>query len=71
MLALTRRKNQSIVITVPINSYKVKEIIITVISAREGRTTLGIEAPDDIKIDRKEIYDRKVMESSHEVRKLY
>lgn len=50
MLILTRNQNESIIIN--------DDIKITVISDRHGQVKLGIEAPEDIKIWREEIYER-------------
>ncbi|MCS6866397.1 MAG: carbon storage regulator [Gemmataceae bacterium] len=50
MLVLTRRPSESIII-----GHNIK---ITVVSVGPGRVKLGIEAPPEIRIDRKEIHDR-------------
>lgn len=49
MLVLTRKKNESIVIS--------KDIIITVIEIRGDRVKLGIEAPGDVQVHRQEVYE--------------
>jgi carbon storage regulator len=54
MLILTRKQNESIVID--------DDIRITVLSDKHGQVKLGIEAPDDVKIWREEIY-QKLQES--------
>jgi carbon storage regulator len=54
MLILTRNQNESIVID--------DDIRITVLSDRHGQVKLGIEAPEDVKIWREEIY-QKLQES--------
>ena len=51
MLVLTRKKDQSIVIDD-------ERIVIKVLDAQEGITRLGIEAPKDVSVHRKEIYNR-------------
>ncbi len=50
MLVLTRRPSESVII-----GHNIK---ITVVSVGPGRVKLGIEAPPEIRIDRKEIHDR-------------
>jgi carbon storage regulator len=50
MLVLTRRPNESIIIA--------NNIRITVVSVGPGRVKLGIEAPPDVRVDRKEIHDK-------------
>lgn len=48
MLVLSRKKNESIVID--------KNITLTVIEVRGDKVRLGIEAPDDVEIHRKEVW---------------
>lgn len=55
MLVLTRRQNESIIIA--------NNIKITVVSVGPGRVKLGIEAPPNVRVDRKEIHD-KIEQSS-------
>jgi carbon storage regulator len=55
MLVLTRRPNESIIIA--------NNIKITVVSVGPGRVKLGIEAPPNVRVDRKEIHD-KIEQSS-------
>jgi carbon storage regulator len=50
MLVLTRRPTESIVIA--------NNIKITVVSVGPGRVKLGIEAPPNVRVDRKEIHDK-------------
>src|SRR6478735_6389412 len=50
MLVLTRRPNESIIIA--------NNIRITVVSVGPGRVKLGIEAPPNVRVDRKEIHDK-------------
>jgi len=52
---LTRRQNESIIIA--------NNIKITVVSVGPGRVKLGIEAPPNVRVDRKEIHD-KIEQSS-------
>ncbi|MBN2652255.1 MAG: carbon storage regulator CsrA [Spirochaetales bacterium] len=49
MLILSRRKNESIVID--------ERIVITITSIEKDQVKIGIEAPKDVKIFRKEIFD--------------
>jgi carbon storage regulator len=51
MLILTRSQNESIVID--------DDIKITVLSDKLGQVKIGIEAPDDVKIWREEIYGKR------------
>ena len=48
MLALTRKKNEAIIIG--------GDIKITVIDIKDGKVRLGIEAPKDVNIHREELY---------------
>ncbi len=49
MLALTRKKGESIIIG--------QDIEITVLSVNRDQVKIGIEAPKDISVHRKEIYE--------------
>lgn len=49
MLVLSRKKNESIVID--------DKIVVTVIEVRGDKVRLGIEAPAEIPVHRREIYD--------------
>ena len=49
MLVLSRKKNESIVIA--------ENIVITVVEIRGDKVRLGIEAPRDIPVHRREVYD--------------
>ena len=49
MLVLTRRVNESIVIN--------DDVSVLVVEVRGDRVRLGIEAPKDVTVHRKEIYD--------------
>ncbi len=49
MLALTRKTGESIVID--------DNIIIEVLAVQEGRVKLGLDAPREMRILRKEVYD--------------
>jgi len=49
MLVLTRRINESIVIN--------NDVSVLVVEVRGDRVRLGIEAPRDVSVHRKEVYD--------------
>jgi len=49
MLVLSRKKNESIVIR--------DDIVITVVDVRGDKVRLGIEAPKDVPVQRREVYD--------------
>ena len=50
MLILTRKQNESVIIS--------DDIKVTVISDRNSQVKLGIEAPDDVETWRNEIYEK-------------
>ena len=54
MLVLTRKINESIVIN--------DDVSVLVVEVRGDRVRLGIEAPKDVSVHRKEVYD-VIMES--------
>lgn len=49
MLVLSRKKNESIVIN--------DDITIVVVEIRGDKVRLGVEAPKDVPVHRKEVYD--------------
>ncbi len=49
MLVLSRKKNESIIIS--------DTITVTVIEIRGDKVRLGIEAPKDVSVHRREVYD--------------
>ena len=49
MLVLSRKKNESIIIN--------DNIVITVVDIRGDKVRLGIEAPKDVPVHRREVYD--------------
>lgn len=51
MLVLTRKQGEAIVIN--------NEIHVTVVALQGGKIRLGIEAPDWVTVDRKEVSDRR------------
>ena len=61
MLILTRKKDESLVID--------NNIVIKIIEITESSVRLGIEAPKNIEIHRKEIYD-KIQEENKEARNI-
>ena len=62
MLVLTRKDDESIMIG--------KNIRIKVIKSDNGKVKLGIDAPKDIEINRKEIYDQIQNENIEAVNKV-
>ena len=50
MLVLTRKKNESIVIR--------DDIVVTVVEVRGDKVRLGIEAPKEVTVHRREVYDK-------------
>ena len=54
MLVLSRKKNESIIIR--------DDIVITVVEVRGDRVRLGIEAPREVPVHRREVYE-KIKES--------
>ena len=55
MLVLTRKPGEQIVIA--------GNIRLTVVSVGPGRVKIGIEAPESVKIDRQEVFERKQLET--------
>jgi len=49
MLVLSRRKDESIIIN--------DDIVVMVIEIRDGKVRLGIEAPREVSVHRREVYD--------------
>lgn len=61
MLVLTRKKNEQIILS--------DGITITILSCKDGSVKIGFEAPDDIRILRKEVSDKlkeKITKSQRE-----
>jgi carbon storage regulator len=54
MLVLTRHSGGQIVIA--------DDIVITVVSIEGNKVRLGFDAPKSIRVDRKEVHDRRVSE---------
>ena len=52
MLTLTRHRGGKIVIA--------QDIVITVLAIQGNKVRLGFDAPKSIRVDRKEVYDRRV-----------
>jgi carbon storage regulator len=50
MLVLSRKKNESIVIR--------DDIVITVVEVRGDKVRLGIEAPREVPVHRREVYEK-------------
>lgn len=56
MLTLTRRESETLVIG--------GNVRITIVRVKSGgRIVLGIDAPDDVTVDRLEVHERKILES--------
>jgi carbon storage regulator len=51
MLVLTRRIGESIVIG--------NEVRVTVVSVKGDKVRLGVTAPEDVRVDRQEIHERR------------
>ncbi|HUT88394.1 MAG TPA: carbon storage regulator CsrA [Thermoguttaceae bacterium] len=49
MLVLSRKKDESIIIN--------ENIVVTIVEIRSGKVRLGIEAPEEVTVHRREIYD--------------
>ncbi|MCA9082922.1 MAG: carbon storage regulator CsrA [Planctomycetaceae bacterium] len=55
MLVLSRKKNESIVIN--------DDIVVTIVEVRGDKVRLGIQAPKDVPVHRKEILDAILREN--------
>lgn len=62
MLVLTRKNNESIIIG---NNIEVK-----ILKSENGKVSIGIEAPKEIEINRKEIYEEIQRENKEAVSKI-
>ena len=58
MLVLSRKANESIVISVP--GYPPITVTVAEINKRAGKVRLGITAPHEVLVDREEIRERKL-----------
>jgi carbon storage regulator len=58
MLVLSRHCGQQIVIA--------DDVVITVVAIEGNKIRLGIEAPKSIRVDRKEVHDRRVSKRDDE-----
>lgn len=58
MLVLSRKKSESIIIN--------DDIVITVVEVRGDKVRLGIQAPRDVPVHRKEVMDAIMRESREE-----
>jgi carbon storage regulator len=56
MLVITRRKDQETVIHDPVTGFKAR---IVIVNTANGNVKLGIDAPKNIIIDRKEVYEKR------------
>lgn len=59
MLVLSRKKNESIIIN--------NDITITVVEIRGDKVRLGVEAPKEVPVHRREVYDAIQRDSTHPV----
>ena len=57
MLVLTRRRGEKLVIA--------EEIVVTVISIEGNKVRLGFDAPPSVRVDRKEIHERRLTEKEY------
>ena len=62
MLVLERKKNESIIIG--------ENVEIKVINCENGKVKLGIDAPESIEINRKEIYEKIEKENKESINKI-
>jgi carbon storage regulator len=60
MLVLSRKKNESIVIN--------NDITIVVVEIRGDKVRLGIEAPSEVPVHRREVYDKIQRKAAAEVK---
>lgn len=58
MLVLSRKKNESIIIN--------DHITVTVVEIRGDKVRLGIDAPKDVTVHRREVYEAIQNQSKHE-----
>lgn len=59
MLILTRKKNESLIIN--------GDIEITVVALDDGKVKLGIDAPKQVEIHRKEVFEKIQLENKQSV----
>jgi carbon storage regulator len=57
MLVLSRKKNESIIIN--------DNIVVTVVEIRGDKVRLGIDAPKDVSVHRREIYEAIRSQAGH------
>jgi carbon storage regulator len=57
MLVLSRKRNESIVIC--------DNIVVTVVDVRGDRVRLGIEAPKEVPVHRREVYEKITGDGAH------
>ena len=66
MLSLSRKTGEDIVIYDKISNTK---IIVNLGQTDKGKAVINIDAPKSVIIDRREIYERKLVDSFYEVAK--
>lgn len=54
MLVLTRHRGGQVIIA--------GDVVLTVVAIEGNKVRLGVEAPSSIRVDRKEVHDRRVYE---------
>ncbi len=60
MLVLSRRPQEEIVLTLPDGH----QIVVTAVSVRKDRMRIGIAAPASVRVDRREVHDRRQEEAA-------
>ena len=63
MLVLTRHSGEQLVIA--------EHIVVTVVAIEGNKVRIGVEAPQSVRVDRKEVHDRRLAESEDESSILY
>jgi carbon storage regulator len=56
MLALSRKINERIIVTIPPSSEQ-RVLTITLLNTRAGRARMGMDADKDVSIHREEVYE--------------
>jgi len=56
MLVLTRRVGEEIVIN--------NDTVVTILALEGNKIRIGVEAPPEVRVDRKEVHDKRVAEAA-------